>query len=45
MEVQTPPYPLGQMQAFAEPFSRVGELFDSGRIHLPFTVVHAHRAD
>ena len=45
MEDQMPPEALEQMRAVAERFTKVAELLDSDRIHLPFTVVHAHRAD
>jgi SAM-dependent methyltransferase len=45
MEEQMPPDALEQMRAVAERFTKVAELLDGDRIHLPFTVVHAHRAD
>ena len=45
MEEQMPPEALEQMRAVAERFTKIAELLDGDRIHLPFTVVHAHRAD
>ena len=45
MEEQMPPEVLEQMRAVAERFTKIAELLDGDRIHLPFTVVHAHRAD
>jgi SAM-dependent methyltransferase len=41
-----PPEALQQMRATAERFAKVRELLgDDNRVHLPFTVVHAHRVD
>ncbi|MDV3126079.1 class I SAM-dependent methyltransferase [Mycobacterium sp. 21AC1] len=42
---QLPPEALEQMQNVAARFERIGDLLDDGRVHLPFTVVHAHRVD
>jgi SAM-dependent methyltransferase len=41
-----PPEAVAQMRSTAERFAKVRELLgDDDRVHLPFTVVHAHRAD
>jgi SAM-dependent methyltransferase len=45
MEEQLSPETLEQMRSTAERFTKIAELLDDDRIHLPFTVVHAHRAD
>lgn len=42
---QLPPEALEQMRAVAAKFSKIAELLDDDRVHLPFTVVHAHRVD
>lgn len=45
MAEQLPPEALERMQAVAERFKAISELLDDGRMHMPFTVVHAHRVD
>jgi len=40
-----PPEALEQMREMTERFARIADLLDGDRVHLPFTVVHAHRAD
>ena len=45
MAEQLPPEALEQMRAVAERFTKIAELLDDDRVHLPFTVVHAHRVD
>ena len=40
-----PPEALEQMRGVTERFARIADLLDGDRVHLPFTVVHAHRAD
>jgi SAM-dependent methyltransferase len=40
-----PPEALEQMREVTERFARIADLLDGDRVHLPFTVVHAHRAD
>ena len=43
---QLPPEAVEQMRQTRERFAKIGELLaDDGRVHLPFTVVHAHRVD
>jgi len=42
---QMPPEALEQMQDVRARFSAIAELLDGDRVHLPFTVVHAHRVD
>ena len=45
MAAQMPPEAVEQMQAVAARFEKIAELLDDNRIHMPFTVVHAHRVD
>ena len=45
MRQQLPPERLEQMQAVRDRFAAIVPLLDGDRIHLPFTVVHATRAD
>jgi SAM-dependent methyltransferase len=45
MAEQMPPEALEQMRQVAERFAKIAELLDGDRVHLPFTVVHAHRVD
>jgi hypothetical protein len=33
------------MQEVRDRFAKVADLLDDDRVHLPFTVVHAHRVD
>ncbi|WP_231988643.1 class I SAM-dependent methyltransferase [Mycobacterium sp. 1274761.0] len=40
-----PPEVLEQMRDVRARFSTIAELLDGNHVHLPFTVVHAHRAD
>ena len=40
-----PPEALEQMQDVKARFSTIADLLDGDRVHLPFTVVHAHRVD
>jgi hypothetical protein len=42
---QMPPEALEQMREVRERFAKVADLLDGDRVYLPFTVVHAHRAD
>ena len=42
---QFPPEALEQMREVAARFEKIAELLDDDRVHLPFTVVHAHRVD
>lgn len=42
---QLPPEAVEQLQNVAARFEKIAELLDDGRVHLPFTVVHAHRVD
>jgi SAM-dependent methyltransferase len=42
---QMPTEALEQMREVTERFARVADLLDGDRVHLPFTVVHAHRVD
>jgi len=42
---QMPPEALEQMREVSARFERIADLLDDGRVYLPFTVVHAHRAD
>jgi len=42
---QMPPEALEQMRQTTERFAKIAELLDDDRVHLPFTVVHAHRVD
>ncbi len=42
---QMPPEALEQIRSVTERFTKIAELLDGDRIHLPFTVVHAHRVD
>lgn len=42
---QLPPEALEQMKDVRARFSTIADLLDGDRIHLPFTVVHAHRVD
>lgn len=45
MAQQMPPEAVQQMREVAARFKKVAELLDGDRVHLPFTVVHAHRVD
>lgn len=45
MAEQMPPEALEQMRDVRARFSTIADLLDGDRIHLPFTVVHAHRVD
>jgi SAM-dependent methyltransferase len=45
MVEQMPPEALEQMRQVTERFAKIAELLDGDRVHLPFTVVHAHRVD
>lgn len=45
MAEQMPPEALEQMKDVRARFSTIADLLDGDRIHLPFTVVHAHRVD
>ena len=36
---------LEQMRDVAARFEKIAELLDDDRVHMPFTVVHAHRVD
>ena len=42
---QMPPEAVDQMRGMADRFAKIAELLDGDRVHLPFTVVHAHRVD
>ncbi len=42
---QLPPEALEQMRDVVTRFERVADLLVDNRVHLPFTVVHAHRVD
>lgn len=42
---QLGPEAVEQFRALAARFEKIAELVDDGRVYLPFTVVHAHRAD
>jgi SAM-dependent methyltransferase len=45
MAEQLPPEALEQMRDVKARFSTIADLLDGDRVHLPFTVVHAHRVD
>jgi SAM-dependent methyltransferase len=45
MAERMPAEAVAQMQAVATRFEKISELLDDNRIHMPFTVVHAHRVD
>jgi SAM-dependent methyltransferase len=45
MADQMPPEALEQMKQVTERFARIADLLEDDLVHLPFTVVHAHRAD
>ena len=45
MAEQLPPEALEQMKDMKVRFSTIADLLDGDRVHLPFTVVHAHRVD
>ena len=45
MAEQMPPEALEQMKDVRARFSTIADLLDGDRIHLPFSVVHAHRVD
>ncbi len=45
MVEQMPPEALERMQKMRAGFSAVADLLDGDQLHLPFTVVHAHRVD
>ena len=42
---QVPPEAVEHMREVAARFAKIAELLDDDRVHLPFTVVHAHRVD
>ena len=42
---QVPPEAVEHMREVAARFAKIAELLDDNRVHLPFTVVHAHRVD
>jgi SAM-dependent methyltransferase len=42
---QMPPEVVAQMREVRARFSTIAGLLDGDRVHLPFTVVHAHRVD
>ena len=46
MAEQMPPEALEQMKDVSRPVrAPIADLLDGDRVHLPFTVVHAHRVD
>jgi SAM-dependent methyltransferase len=45
MTEQMPPEAVEQMRDMSARFAKIAELLDDDRVHLPFTVVHAHRVD
>ena len=45
MAEQMPPEAVKHMREVAARIAKIAELLDDGRVHLPFTVVHAHRVD
>jgi SAM-dependent methyltransferase len=45
MADQLPPETLEHMKDVKARFSTIADLLDGDRVHLPFTVVHAHRVD
>jgi CubicO group peptidase (beta-lactamase class C family) len=45
MAEQMPPEALARMQDVRSRFTAVADLLDGDQVHLPFTVVHAHRVD
>jgi SAM-dependent methyltransferase len=45
MADQLPPESLEHMREMRMRFNAISELLDDDRVHLPFTVVHAHRVD
>ncbi len=45
MAEQMPPEAVEHMKDVAARFERIADLLDDNRVHLPFTVVHAHRVD
>jgi SAM-dependent methyltransferase len=45
MAEQMPPEALEQLADVRARFSTIADLLDGDRVHLPFTVVHAHRVD
>jgi hypothetical protein len=45
MAEQMPPEALAHMQDVRSRFSTIADLLDGGQVHLPVTVVHAHRVD
>jgi hypothetical protein len=42
---EMPPEAQEQMRQVTERFARIADFIEDNRVHLPFTVVHAHRAD
>lgn len=40
-----PPEAVEHIREVAARFEKIADLLDDGRVHLPFTVVHAHRVD
>ena len=45
MAEQMPPEAVEHIREVAARFERIADLLDDGRVHLPSTVVHAHRVD
>jgi SAM-dependent methyltransferase len=45
MVEQMPPEAFAQMQKVRARFEAIADLLDGDQVHLPFTVVHAHRVD
>lgn len=45
LAAQLPPEELEQIRDVADQFEKIAERTDGERVHLPFTVVHAHRVD
>jgi hypothetical protein len=45
MVEQMPPETFEQMQKVRARFEAIADLLDGDQVHLPFTVVHAHRVD
>ena len=45
MVEQMPPEAFEKMQKVRARFEAIADLLDGDQVHLPFTVVHAHRVD
>ena len=45
MAEQMPPEAVEHMREMGARFAKIADLLDDDRVHLPFTVVHAHRVD